>query len=281
MGNFSESFVSCEKKKQKWTERHFQWLVEAEERREAKKAMRSDAIVDEELILLLMMMAVSLLLVQIILEEDANSDSDEDELMAEDHSRFSESKVDHWAFVIYFACSLMGTFCLHQGLWWVTERCLLWHDYFLMGAYEESRWRACVGVPRDTFEWMEHMPEVIDAVISVLGPEFLRWPDPQELLRISAAFQRHSGLPNVSGAIDGSHIRIRFPRWAEHARDFFNRKSHHSIVLQGICDPDGAFLDVSCGAPGSVHDTRCLRLSSFHQRAESGAVLQEPVISIN
>ncbi|KAL2650050.1 hypothetical protein R1flu_018178 [Riccia fluitans] len=52
-------------------------------------------------------------------------------------------------------------------------------------------------------------------------------------------------------------------------------------VVEAICDHDSAFLDISCGAPGSVHDSRCLRLSSIFQRVEAGEVMVDPVVPIN
>ncbi|KAL3700261.1 hypothetical protein R1sor_018283 [Riccia sorocarpa] len=66
------------------------------------------------------------------------------------------------------------------------------------------------------------MPVVVDAIIDVLGPLFLKWPDRDEAGRISDAFFRRS-----------------------------------------------------------VHDSRCLRLSSFFRRVETGAVLAEPTVTIN
>lgn len=44
-----------------------------------------------------------------------------------------------------------------------------------------------------------------------------------------------TGIPGVVGAIDGSHIEIKQP--IGNATDFYNRKSVHSIILQGEALP--------------------------------------------
>lgn len=127
----------------------------------------------------------------------------------------------------------------------------------------------------------ELMEEVIQAIITVFGPGYLKWPTGDDLKAVSDGFQRRAGLPNCVGAIDGSHIRIRSPTSREQAIDFYNRKGYHSIVLQAVTDCDGCFLDVSCGLPGSANDKRVLRFSSLFQRVQAGCILQEPVVSIN
>ena len=48
-----------------------------------------------------------------------------------------------------------------------------------------------------------------------------------------------------------------------HAKDYFNRKGFHSIVLQRVVDHQCKFMDVYIGWPGSVHDTRVLANSRF------------------
>ena len=45
------------------------------------------------------------------------------------------------------------------------------------------------------------------------------------------AFGVMGGLPQCVGAIDGCHIPILAPK--ENHCDYYNRKSFHSIVLQG------------------------------------------------
>lgn len=56
----------------------------------------------------------------------------------------------------------------------------------------------------------------------------------------------------VIGAIDGSHIRIVAPK--ENHNSYINRKSYHSVLLQGVCDHRMLFIDVYAGEVGSIHD---------------------------
>ena len=84
-----------------------------------------------------------------------------------------------------------------------------------------------------------------------------------------------SDFPQIVGAIDGSHNPIKRP--VEHPNDYYNRKSFHSLVLQGIADADGRFIHVSTGYAGSIHDARVLRLSSLPRKVDDGEILQSPV----
>ena len=88
----------------------------------------------------------------------------------------------------------------------------------------------------------------------------------------------HSELVNVAGAIDGTHIQIIAPR--ENAVDYFSRYQQHDMIVQGVVDGRGKFIDAVVGFPGSAHDARVLRYSDLYVEAEAGAILQEPRIHI-
>ena len=88
-----------------------------------------------------------------------------------------------------------------------------------------------------------------------------------------------AGLPNAVGAIDGSHISIKAPHVNQ--EDYLNRKQNYSINLQDAVDVDGKFIDVITGWPGSIHDTRVLRLSTLYMLAGNDAILTELVRHIN
>ncbi|EHS63584.1 uncharacterized protein PGTG_20678 [Puccinia graminis f. sp. tritici CRL 75-36-700-3] len=56
--------------------------------------------------------------------------------------------------------------------------------------------------------------------------------------KISASFEAKHGIPNIVGAIDGTHIPLATPaddRW----KGYINRKSWASIVFQCVVDGDG------------------------------------------
>uniref|UniRef100_A0A3B4TUM0 DDE Tnp4 domain-containing protein n=1 Tax=Seriola dumerili TaxID=41447 RepID=A0A3B4TUM0_SERDU len=78
----------------------------------------------------------------------------------------------------------------------------------------------------------------------------------------AAAFHRLCGLSGVIGAIDGCHIRVQRP--PIRGGDYMNRKSFYSVLLQGIVDERGRFIDIFAGPPGKVYDARMLRASDFY-----------------
>ena len=91
---------------------------------------------------------------------------------------------------------------------------------------------------------------------------FIKFPvDEEDVTLAIRRMKSIAGLPNVIGAIDGSHVQIKAPKTCH--EDYFNRKQNYSINLQGTVDGTGMFIDVSTGWPGSMHDARVLRLSSL------------------
>ena len=75
-----------------------------------------------------------------------------------------------------------------------------------------------------------------------------------------------SELPQVVGAIDGTHIPIETPS-VEGKADYFSRTQKYKIGLQGLVGSNLLFLDVATGFPGSCHVSRNLRNSSLFRRA--------------
>ena len=50
--------------------------------------------------------------------------------------------------------------------------------------------------------------------------------------------------------------------------------------MQGIVDSSGLFLSVATGFPGSLHDSRMLRLSDVYWAAEEEDILIEPTLDL-
>ena len=96
---------------------------------------------------------------------------------------------------------------------------------------------------------------------------FIHTPYGDCLQSIIESFRDLTGLPNIAGAIDGTHIPLTCRPSLRHIpmpQDFFNRKKFHSIVLQGVCDTNRMFWNVCAGQPGGVHDAGQLAILSCH-----------------
>ncbi|XP_050517915.1 putative nuclease HARBI1 [Diabrotica virgifera virgifera] len=105
--------------------------------------------------------------------------------------------------------------------------------------------------------------QIVDELGQITN-QYIRWPNMQKIQQTANVFElRSRGIPGVVGAIDGCHIPIKQP--VRNANDFYNRKGFHSIILQGVCDENGVFIDVNIGRPGRMHDARVFRLSEIYE----------------
>ena len=109
------------------------------------------------------------------------------------------------------------------------------------------------------------------AVTQHLLPLYVQMPSQKRLREIVQEFETLWGFPQVAGAIDGTHILILKP--TECHSDYYNRKGFYSILIQGVVDSIGCFIDVNIRWPGKVHDTRILANSTFYREATSGNLL--------
>lgn len=100
------------------------------------------------------------------------------------------------------------------------------------------------------------------SIFSTLGPSFISWPNAGRKKASMSAFHKLCGLNEIIGAIDGCHIKINRPNIR--GGDYMNRHSFYSVLLQGIVDERGRFIDIFVGPPGKVDDARMLRASNFY-----------------
>ncbi|XP_051253285.1 putative nuclease HARBI1 [Dicentrarchus labrax] len=98
---------------------------------------------------------------------------------------------------------------------------------------------------------------------------FITFPGHRRPLYIQEEFYKIAAFPNIIGAVDCTHIRIKRPS-GEHEGDYVNRKSFHSINVQVICDADCLVSNLEAKWPGSVHDSRVFRASPIYERLSQG-----------
>lgn len=98
-----------------------------------------------------------------------------------------------------------------------------------------------------------------------IGHEYVKWPSREEIAQNMATMEAKTKMPGILGCIDGSHIRIKAP--VSNKEDYFNRKHSYSILLQGVVNTKKKFINVFCGEPGSLHDSRLLRRSDLYKDA--------------
>ena len=120
---------------------------------------------------------------------------------------------------------------------------------------------------------IEAVQDVVNGLYE-LRDEYIKFPE--TLAEVNASigtFADLTDLPNVVGAIDGSHVRIKAP--VDSAPDYFSRYQQHDFIIQAIVNGKKIFIDFACGFPGSMHDARVLRRSTVFERAEQRDILTQ------
>ena len=113
--------------------------------------------------------------------------------------------------------------------------------------------------------------EVCASIVSLLLPQYIQVPQGSTLKEVVRGFERDHDFPQCAGAVDGTHIPIVSPQ--ECPADYYNRKGWHSIIMQGMVNNRGLFLDVYVGWPGRVHDARVFANSSLFLRGQNKTLL--------
>jgi hypothetical protein len=89
------------------------------------------------------------------------------------------------------------------------------------------------------------------------------------LQEIADEFETQWNFPNCLGAIDGKHVRIRFPQRS--GSQFYNYKSYFSVHLQAIVDAKYKFMTVDIGAYGRLSDCGVFTESNVFLQLEAGS----------
>jgi len=125
---------------------------------------------------------------------------------------------------------------------------------------------------------LEAVQDVVEALFN-LRNVYIKFPITEAETRVCIeTFEDVSDLPNIVGAIDGSHIRIAAP--PDSAVDYFSRYQQHDFIVQAIVDGKKRFLDFASGFPGSMYDARVLRNSTIFDLAENDQILTGPAVRI-
>ena len=125
---------------------------------------------------------------------------------------------------------------------------------------------------------IEAVQDVVNRLYELRG-RYIKFPaTAAEIAASIETFADLSDLPNVVGAIDGTHIVINAPR--NSAVDYFSRYQSHDFIIQGIVDGRKLFLHAAAGYPGAMHDARVLRSTAFYRQAERGEKMKGPTVHI-
>ena len=80
-------------------------------------------------------------------------------------------------------------------------------------------------------------------------------------------FMENYEFPCV-GAWDGFHVHV-----STHLKNHFNFKNYYTITRMELIEHNKRFLDLTTGAPGSIHDARLRQHSTLFQEISRGNII--------
>ncbi|KAJ1215273.1 hypothetical protein NDU88_002882 [Pleurodeles waltl] len=105
---------------------------------------------------------------------------------------------------------------------------------------------------------------VLSRVLSALLKHmrsYIVFPQVEDLPTMKGDFYALGHIPNIIGAIDGTHVALVPPHRSEQV--YRNQKGYHSMNVQMVYLADQYISHVNDKIPGSVHDAYILRNSSI------------------
>ncbi|KAJ1214609.1 hypothetical protein NDU88_002227 [Pleurodeles waltl] len=96
---------------------------------------------------------------------------------------------------------------------------------------------------------------VLSRVLSALLKHmrtYIVFPQVEDMPTVKGDFYALGHIPNIIGAIDGTHVAFVPPHRNEQV--YRNQKSYHSMNVQLVCLADQYISHVNAKYPGSVHD---------------------------
>jgi len=94
--------------------------------------------------------------------------------------------------------------------------------------------------------------QIDDVLWSRLLSKHLSVPDHDRFLYTAVSCHERWNFPNVSGCIDGKHVRLKCRTNAGSL--FYNWKHFFSVVLRGVADSESGFIFINIGAFGKQSD---------------------------
>eukprot|EP00252_Welwitschia_mirabilis_P026028 TRINITY_DN8338_c2_g1_i1.p1 TRINITY_DN8338_c2_g1~~TRINITY_DN8338_c2_g1_i1.p1 ORF type:complete len:438 (+),score=63.20 TRINITY_DN8338_c2_g1_i1:117-1430(+) len=116
-------------------------------------------------------------------------------------------------------------------------------------------------------------------IATKLYNRYIKIPSGSALQQIMNGFRNMTGLPNMCGAINGSHVKLA-KRPSQQEELYMSRYGFYSVLLQAVSDHRRVFWDVCVRAPGASDNVTHLRESSIFGKLLSGQVLRESLISL-
>ncbi|KAJ1178720.1 hypothetical protein NDU88_003962 [Pleurodeles waltl] len=104
------------------------------------------------------------------------------------------------------------------------------------------------------------LSRVLSALMKLMR-SYIIFPEEGDLPTVKGDFYALGHIPNIIGAIDGTHVALVPPKDDEQV--YRNRKSYHSMNVQVVCLADQYISHVNAKFPGSVHDAYVMRNSSI------------------
>ena len=101
----------------------------------------------------------------------------------------------------------------------------------------------------------------------------MKIPNGDRLREIVEGFELTLGFPQAVRAIDGTHIPIICPQYS--SADYYNQKGFYLIIIQGLVDFRGIFMDIYIGCPGKVHDVRVFANSRVFKHGNEGTLFPD------
>ncbi|GES76341.1 putative nuclease HARBI1 [Rhizophagus clarus] len=100
-------------------------------------------------------------------------------------------------------------------------------------------------------------------VLVLMSDRYVKLPTDQARKFIHEGFKAIGCIEDIIGIIDGTHLILQNAPQKD-KEVYFTRKKRYALHWQGIVDFRGIFISYDVGWPGSVHDARVYRHSSFY-----------------